>query len=84
MGATRTQVYLTKEQRRRLDIRGKREGKTLAALVREAIDAYLANEKPVDVRAMLDRTFGIAPDFQIPSRDEWDERLRRVYGSDPR
>jgi predicted DNA-binding protein len=39
MSATRTQVCFTEEQRRRLDARARREGKTLAALVREAVDA---------------------------------------------
>ncbi len=76
MSAVRTQIYLTKEQRRRLDARGKREGKSLAALVREALDAYLVERSPEDVQAVLDRTFGISPNFTVPSRDEWD----RGYG----
>ena len=76
MPAIRTQIYLTKEQRRKLDARGKREGKSLAALVREALDAYLAERKPEDVQAILDATFGMNPNFTVPSRDEWD----RGYG----
>ena len=76
MPALRTQVYLTREQRRKLDARGKREGKSLAALVREALDAYLAERKPEDVQAILDRTFGSMPNLLVPSRDEWD----RGYG----
>jgi Ribbon-helix-helix protein, copG family len=75
MSATRTQVYFTEEQRRRLDALAKREGKTLAAVVREAVDAYLA-EAPPDLDVMLDETFGSMTDFQVPPRSEWD----RGYG----
>ena len=72
MPSIRTQIYLTKEQRRELDARGKRESRSLAALVREALDAYLAERTPEDVQAILDRTFGSMPDLVVPSRDEWD------------
>src|ERR1051325_2374993 len=37
MAATRTQIYLTKEQRRALDARMRRDDKSLAQLIREAI-----------------------------------------------
>jgi predicted DNA-binding protein len=40
MPSTRTQVYFTEEQRRRLDAQAEREGKTPAEVVREAVDAY--------------------------------------------
>jgi Ribbon-helix-helix domain len=69
--ATRTQVYLTAEQRSRLDALGRREGKALAELVREAVDDYLAHTGP-DAPEALDATFGALPDLAIPSRDEWD------------
>lgn len=69
-GATRTQIYLTAEQRRRLDARVRREGHTLAHVVREALDAYLADDAADAVRA-LDETFGSLPDLEVPSRDEW-------------
>jgi predicted DNA-binding protein len=80
MPATRTQIYLTKKQRQQLDARRKREGKTLAAVVREAVDAYMARDKTTaaDVQAILDRTFGSIPDLEVPSRDEWDERAKRL------
>jgi Spy/CpxP family protein refolding chaperone len=42
MVAIRTQVYLTDRQRAALDELRRRERKTLAALIREAVDAYLA------------------------------------------
>ncbi len=68
--ATRTQVYLTEEQRARLNERARREGLTMAQLVREAVDAYLSAED--DLKA----TFGAAPEIasSIPSRDEWERR----------
>lgn len=75
MSATRTQVYFTEEQRRRLDDRARREGKTLAALVREAVDAYVAQEPP-GLGVVLDETFGALPDLEVPARSAWD----RGYG----
>lgn len=71
MPSTRTQVYLTDEQRRRLDTRSRREGRSLAHLIREAVDEYLRDETP-DAEASLDATFGTLPDLEVPSRDEWD------------
>lgn len=73
-GATRTQIYLTREQRKRLDDLVRRDGKTLAQLIREAVDRYLEAEAP-DLETVLDATFGIAPDFDVPPRDESDRDL---------
>lgn len=80
MAATRTQIYLTKKQRQQLDARRKREGKTLAAVVRDAVDAYLIRDesRAADIQAVLDRTFGSIPDLEVPSRDEWEERAQRL------
>lgn len=77
MSSTRTQVYLTAEQRRRLESRRRRERKTLAAVVREAIDAYVGKDAPADLRMTLDETFGIDRGFRVPSRDEWRKRARQ-------
>lgn len=77
MPAIRTQIYLTAEQRRRLDARRKREGRTLAALVREAVDTYLANDTS-SMEEALDRTFGSMPELAVPSRGEWERRDRRI------
>jgi predicted DNA-binding protein len=71
MPSTRTQIYLTDDQRRRLDARGRRSGAPLARMIREAVDAYLADDRP-DVQAALDETFGVLPGLELPSRDEWD------------
>jgi hypothetical protein len=70
MAATRTQIYLTLEQRTRLDALGEQEGKGLAELIREAVDRYLA-ERP-DPAAALEQTFGSLPDLAVPDRREWE------------
>jgi predicted DNA-binding protein len=69
--ATRTQIYLTAEQRTRLDALARREGASLAEVVRDAVDAYLALTVP-DADAALAATFGTLPQLDVPSRDEWD------------
>lgn len=78
MASTRTQVYLKSEQRAALDELRAREGKTLAEVVREAIDAYLERAGP-SVEQALERTRGALPDLQVPSREEWAERERRIW-----
>ena len=68
--ATRTQIYLTDEQRARLSERAKATGRPVSELVRDAIDVLLAEDDD------LDATFGAAPGIRsrVPSRDEWEER----------
>lgn len=75
MASTRTQIYLTKEQRRALDVRMRRERKSLAQLVREAIDAYLG-EGAGDADEAFRAAFGSMPKLEVPARGEWD----RGYG----
>lgn len=70
MASTRTQVYLTAAQRERIDRLAARDGRSLAEVVRAALDAYLAEQAP-DPEDALDASFGIAPDLAVPSRDEW-------------
>jgi predicted transcriptional regulator len=71
MPSTRTQIYLTADQRRRLDELARRRGTTLARLIREAVDRYLETSGPSPAQA-LEATFGRAPALEVPSRDEWD------------
>lgn len=79
MGATRTQIYLTERQRKALDARRRRERKTLAAVVRDAIDAYLGAPATADSQRILDESFGSIPDFNIPPRHgAWRKRERRL------
>ena len=75
MASTRTQIYLTESQRAKLDELGRREDKSLAELIREAVDLYL-ERGPVDLHQALKETFGVSPDLQLPDRSEWD----RGYG----
>lgn len=70
MAATRTQIYLTQDQRRRLDERGRRERRKLAELVRDAVDLYLATAP--DAETALASSFGSLPELTVPSRDEWE------------
>lgn len=71
MAATRTQVYFTAEQRRRIDELAASRGLTLAEVVRLALDDFLDEEAP-NPEAALAATFGAVPDIEPPSRDEWD------------
>lgn len=71
MSATRTQVYLTEEQRQRIDALAEVEGVTMAEIVRRALDAYLEEESP-DPQPALAATFGADSRAEAPSRDEWD------------
>ncbi|HEY5195425.1 MAG TPA: CopG family transcriptional regulator [Solirubrobacteraceae bacterium] len=75
MSATRTQVYFTEVQRESLDALARDQGKTLAAIVREAVDAYVATASP-DADAVLDASFGSMPDLESADRGDWD----RGYG----
>lgn len=70
MSATRTQIYLTEEQRRRVDEVSRAEGVTLAEVVRRALDAYLDREIVASATVLAD-TFGADPGAAYPDRDEW-------------
>ena len=70
MSATRTQVYLSDDQRSRIDRLTSTEGVTMAEIVRRALDAYLDQVDP-DPAPALRATFGAVPDASAPDRDEW-------------
>jgi hypothetical protein len=69
MSATRTQIYLTGQQRQRINEIVAADGVTMAEVVRRALDAYLGAE--VDPSTALAATFGADPEAKMPSRDEW-------------
>ena len=69
MSATRTQIYLTEEQRRRIDRVTAAEGIPMAEVIRRALDEYLGDDD--DASAALSSTFGAAPDASAPSRGDW-------------
>ena len=70
MRAVRTQVYLTDDQRKRIDAISKAEGVTMAEVIRRALDGYLDEVLP-DPNVALAATFGASPKAGVPSRDEW-------------
>ncbi len=76
MAAIRTQIYLTEKQRAAIDELRASDGKSMAEFVRDALDAYLAEQRLKRQRAALSATFGSEPDMEYPSRDDWD----RGYG----
>ncbi len=73
MAATRTQIYLTHEQRLRLDVLREETGAPLAELIRLAVDDYLEAQRG-NLAPTLEATFGAAPDFAVPARAEWEDR----------
>jgi hypothetical protein len=74
MSATRTQVYLTQAQRDSIEALRARDGRSLAEVIRAALDAYLAPREPSleELQGVLDETFGSMPDLRAPEREEWD------------
>lgn len=69
MSATRTQIYLTEEQRQAIDAVCSRDQVTMAEVIRRALDAYLAS--PAEAESALGLTFGALPGIEAPSRAEW-------------
>jgi predicted DNA-binding protein len=69
MSATRTQIYLTQEQRQRIDRVTASEGIPMAEVIRRALDQYLDAE--TDAAAALSATFGADPHAAAPAREEW-------------
>ena len=68
MAATRTQIYLTAEQRERLDERGNQTGLGLAEMIRRAVDDYLGED--AGLGPALDETFAALPELSLPGREE--------------
>lgn len=69
-GATRTQVYFTRELRDRLDARAEAEGKTLAEVVREATGAYLTEDDVVHVKLPAALRRQLTEEARRSGRDE--------------
>lgn len=60
MSLTRTQISLSADDRRVLEIAGRRTGRSMSALIREAIHStYGAPGSGDRVRAALDLSFGV-------------------------
>lgn len=71
MASVRTQIYLTVEQRARLEKIRRLQGTTLADLIRQAVDQFLTEKEP-DPAAALDSTFATMPELAVVDREEWD------------
>lgn len=72
----RTQISLTPSERKTLDAEAARTGKSMSALIREAIE--LVYEKPTDASkdlALMQASFGAWADREV-SGTEWVESLR--------
>jgi hypothetical protein len=79
--ARRTQIYLNDEQDRQLVDRARQVGRTKSALIRDAIDAYLAPTSSEEgalagLRAAVKDAAGAAP--YLPSGVDYVEDLRAV------
>ena len=73
---TRTQIYLQAAQIQHLNNYAQARSTTQSALVREALDEYLARQAPLDVRAQRSAAFGAwqandsAPDLRSLRSEE--------------
>jgi predicted DNA-binding protein len=82
----RTQIYLTNEQKRKLERLASASGKKQSEMIREAIDGYLAACEPTDWKAAFEAVRAMwaerddLDDFVRDLRAEWERRLERTYG----
>lgn len=76
----RTQIYLAEEQSRLLEARAKSAGTTRSALIRDAIDAFLADSSTAQdagvqrFRSLLAEASGVAP--YLPDGSTYVDELR--------
>ena len=80
----RTQIYLEDTQAAELGRRARARGATASRMIREAIDAYLAEpdvaaERDARYRAALNEAFGVAP--YLPDGATYVEQLRGIERS---
>lgn len=55
----RTQIYLSPEQHEQLKMRGEQAQKTMASIIREAVDAYLLQEETPSIFPADDPLFDL-------------------------
>lgn len=74
----RTQISLTEQERRVLDAASARTGRSISALIREAVDAVYGDERSTeDDLAAMRRAFGSWGDRDRPADGAaWVEQLR--------
>jgi hypothetical protein len=72
----RTQISLTKDERRALDAASARTGRSISALIRDAVDTVYGSERSVDDDlAAMRRAFGSWRDRDLDGA-AWVERVR--------
>lgn len=86
----RSQIYLAEEQWHLLHKLSQKTKRSIAELIREAID-YIYTKKKVDFKSALMKAYGIWKDRKdLPSTEEYvrqlrkDTRLKRFYGESSR
>lgn len=73
---TRTQISLTSDDRRVLDAAAARTGRSIAALIRDAVHTvYGAERSGEEDLAIMRRTFGAWQDHQVDG-EAWVDQLR--------
>ncbi len=74
----RSQIYLTESHLGHLAAHARSRGTTQSALIREALDEYLARQAPIDKRALRRQAFGAwAPNAGAPSLEQLRSEERR-------
>jgi len=72
----RTQISLTREERRALDSAAAHTGKSIAALIRDAVETVYGSERSADDDlAQMRRAFGSWKDREVDGAD-WVDQLR--------
>lgn len=75
----RTQVYLTDEEHRALKALARRHGRSFAATLREAIDAYVVGHRSGELRQAIEQSFGC---WRDRGGEDGSERiLRQEWGT---
>jgi hypothetical protein len=82
----RTQIYLTQDQKRRLEQMAAATGKRQSDLIRAALDDYLAQHRATNWKDALEACFGMwadrtdVADLHERASRESDQRLKRLWG----
>ncbi len=78
----RSQIYLTESHLGTLAAYARSRGTTHSALIREALDEYLARQAPLDQRAQRRQAFGAwAPNEEAPTLQQLRGEERRFEPS---
>ena len=76
----RTQVYLTSEQKARLETIARAKSVSMADVIREAVDQYLLDSEPNQLLAAINRTFGTVSEWKDKDSVVFQRELRAMWG----